>query len=251
VQGNAVRRQKWYLGLCLVLFSTGCGSSPSGTVVPGVAVNPDPTSAPVTTPIPTPSPIPAPTPTPTPTPVPTPTPTPVVPTPSPTTFSASLNASSVFIGASIIQRWPLPLHNKGISGQTSAQVLQRFQSDVVGHGYVRVIIQVGSNDILQRVKDPPSTVSANIASMAQIARAANIDVVLMSLATITYNGVNYDSGAAAVNAQTRQLATNQGYPYLDIYTPMQGHPEYFVDGLHPTAAGYAVMEKVLAQTVTK
>jgi lysophospholipase L1-like esterase len=54
-----------------------------------------------------------------------------------------------------------------------------------------------------------------------------------------------------VNAQTRQLATNQGYPYLDIYTPMQGHPEYFVDGLHPTTAGYAVMEKVLAQTVTK
>jgi len=147
--------------------------------------------------------------------------------------------------------WPLPRHNAGIAGQTSSQVLQRFTTDVLNHGYARVIIQVGSNDVIQQVKDPPGTISANIASMAQEARAAKIDVYIISLGPITYAGRNLDASSSAVNDSLRALAAAQGYGYIDIFTPLQGHPEYFVDGIHPNAAGYAIIEKALAQIVLK
>jgi lysophospholipase L1-like esterase len=187
-----------------------------------------------------------------PTPPTTPAPIPAPPAaPPPTTFSAELNASSIFIGASIINRWPLPIHNAGISGQNTSEILQRFPGTVIGRGYTRVIMQGGTNDILQGVRDPPSTISANFASMGQMARAANIDVVLISLGPISTNGVNYDSTVVAVNARLRQLALDQGYVYIDIFTPMQGHPEYLPDGFHPNALGYSVIEKALSQLVTK
>ncbi len=172
-----------------------------------------------------------------------------VPTPALATLSPELNASSMFIGASIINRWPLPVHNGGIPGQTSSQVLQRFPIDVLHHGYARVIIQVGSNDILQQVKDPSSTVSSNLAFMGQEARAANIDVVVISLAPITWGGMNLDESSSAVNVKLHELATAQGYHYVDVFTPMQGHPEYFVDGLHPNVDGYAVIENALARVL--
>jgi lysophospholipase L1-like esterase len=166
-------------------------------------------------------------------------------------LSVELNASSIFIGASIIQGWPMPVHNAGISGQTTSQILQRFPGTVIGRGYARVIIQGGTNDITQGVKDPPGTVSANFASMGQMARAAGMDVVVLSVGPITAGGANMDSMVIAVNARLRQLALDQGYVYVDIFTPMQGHPEYFLDGFHPNGLGYAVMEKALAQLVTK
>ena len=112
-----------------------------------------------------------------------------------------------------------------------------------------MIIQVGSNDILQRVKDPPGTVSANVASMGQEARSDKMDVVILSLGPITVQGTNYDTSAQAVNAKLRDLATQQGYRYVDIFTPLQGHPEYFKDGLHPNTDGYAVIEKALAKVL--
>jgi lysophospholipase L1-like esterase len=164
-------------------------------------------------------------------------------------LSPALNESSVFIGASIIHNWALPVHNAGIAGQTSSQVLQRFTTDVLNHGYARVVIQVGSNDVLQQLTDPPGTVSASVARMAQEARAANMGVFILSLGPITWAGRNLDASASAVNVELRALATAQGYGYVDIFTPLQGHPEYFVDGLHPNVAGYAVIEKAVAQVL--
>ncbi|HET6178086.1 MAG TPA: hypothetical protein VFE61_14200 [Candidatus Sulfotelmatobacter sp.] len=46
-----------------------------------------------------------------------------------------------------------------------------------------------------------------------------------------------------------QLALQQGYLLVDYFTPMSGHPEFFPDGIHPNAAGYAVMEKALSAVV--
>ena len=186
-------------------------------------------------------------------PVASPTPAPPVASPpaapDPTTLRSDLNESSVFLGASIIQYWPLPVHNAGVAGQTSYLVLQRVPKDVLHHGYARVIIQVGSNDILQGVKDPPGTVSANVASMGQEAHADNLDVIILSLGPITSQGRNYDASSQAVNVKLQDVATQNGYRYVDIFTPLQGHPEYFKDGLHPNSEGYAIIEKALAKAL--
>jgi hypothetical protein len=55
-------------------------------------------------------------------------------------FNDSLNATTAFMGDSITQFWRLPDHNKGISGQTTTQMLDRFNADVLGHGFKRVVI---------------------------------------------------------------------------------------------------------------
>jgi len=153
------------------------------------------------------------------------------------------------MGASIIQYWPMPLHNNGIAGQTTSEVLARFKSDVVGHGYVRVIILCGTNDILQSTPDLVAEATANLKAMAAIADAAGIEVVLSELPPAVSNGTDLSSTVAALNVSIAQLAATQGYLVVDYFTPMSGHPEYFVDGIHPNTAGYAVMEKALSAVV--
>jgi lysophospholipase L1-like esterase len=167
----------------------------------------------------------------------------------PTTFSAALNSTSVFTGASIINYWPMPMHNDGIPGQTTSQVLARFSSDVLGHGYARVIILCGTNDIIQNTPDIPDELTANLQAMAVIASDAGIEVVLGELPPATSNGVDLNATIATVNAAIIQLAAQHGYLLVDYNTPLTGHPEDFPDGLHPNAAGYALMEKALAGVV--
>lgn len=182
--------------------------------------------------------------------------TPVSPSPAPVrppvasqTFSVDLNSSSVFIGASIIHRWPLPLHNQGIDGQTTREVLARFRADVVGHGYSRVIILCGSNDILQNTPDLDAEATANLRSMSQIAKAEGMEVVLSKLPPASQGGVDFSSTISTLNASIARLALEQGDLIVDYFTPMLGHPEYFADGLHPDAAGYDVMEKALSSVL--
>ena len=165
---------------------------------------------------------------------------------SPSTLNTEVNATSVFEGASIVHYWLLPINNKGIPGQTTAQILARFKSDVVGRGYARVIILCGTNDILQNTPNLTTELTANLKSMGQIATAAGIQVVLSELPPVTSNGVDLNATVAAVNASIAQLAQEQGYVVVDYFTPMFGHPEYFPDGIHPNAEGYSVMEAALA-----
>jgi lysophospholipase L1-like esterase len=165
---------------------------------------------------------------------------------SPSNLSAEMNATSVFEGASIVHYWPLPIHNNGIPGQTTAQVLARFKSDAVGQGYARVIILCGTNDIVQNTPNLITELTANLKAMGQIATAAGIQVVLSELPPETWNGVDINATVVAVNASIAQLARDQGYLLVDYFTPMFGHPEYFPDGIHPNAEGYSVMEAALA-----
>ena len=170
-------------------------------------------------------------------------------TPLPTTFSTALNSTSDFIGASIIQYWPLPLHDDGISGQTSSQVLARFSSTVLNHGYARVIILCGTNDILQGDANLTTELPANLQAIATIARSAGIEVVLSELPPLSGSNANLNPDVIAANATIVQLATQQGYLLVDYYDPLSGHPEDFPDGIHPNAAGYAVMEAALSAVV--
>ena len=168
---------------------------------------------------------------------------------APATFPSSLNNTSLFIGASIIYMWPLPVHDQGIPGQTSSQVLARFKAAVVGQGYQRVVILVGSNDVLQGT---PNSVVPNLQSMVQIAQAAGVEVVLSQLPPIFQNNNGYEPTVLAVNAGILQLAQQAGVLVIDFHTPLAGHPEDFQsDGLHPNTAGYALMEQALAGSVSQ
>ena len=167
----------------------------------------------------------------------------------PTTFSASLNNTSFFIGASIIDYWPMPMHKDGVVGDTSSQVLARFSSDVLGHGYARVIILCGTNDVLQGDPNLTTELPANLQAMAVMANNAGIEVVLSELPPLSGSSAGLNSGIVSANAAIAQLAAQHGYLVVDYYTPLAGHPEDFPDGIHPNAAGYALMEQALSGVV--
>jgi acyl-CoA thioesterase I len=162
-------------------------------------------------------------------------------------FSNSLNNTSVFMGDSITQGWPLPDHNEGIYGQTTAQMLARFNTDVIGHGYKRVVILGGTNDVnIPQVNI--SDVTVNLDAMATMAEASGIEVVLCRLPPI---GLSDNERLTSVNQEITSLAQSRGLPLVDYFTPLSGHPEFFKDGVHPNALGYAVMEDALSEVVVK
>jgi lysophospholipase L1-like esterase len=164
-------------------------------------------------------------------------------------FSNSLNSTSVFMGDSITQGWPLPDHNEGIFGQTTAQMLARFQVDVIGHGYKRVVILGGTNDVAipqVNVLD----VGVNLDAMTTMAEASGMEVVLCTLPP-EFPTTNNAGRFTSVNQEITNLAQSKHLLLVDYFTPMSGHPEFFKDGIHPNAMGYAVMEDALSQVVTK
>jgi lysophospholipase L1-like esterase len=164
-------------------------------------------------------------------------------------FSKSLNKTSVFMGDSITQGWPLPDHNEGIFGQTTAQMLARFQVDVIGHGYKRVVILGGTNDVAipqVNVLD----VGVNLDAMATMAEASGMEVVLCMLPP-EFPSTNNADRFTIVNQEITNLAQSKHLLLVDYFTPLSGHPEFFKDGIHPNVMGYAVMEDALSQVVTK
>jgi hypothetical protein len=172
----------------------------------------------------------------------------------PTNYSAALNQGTVFMGASIVNYWPMPMHDVGIPGQITSQMLARFQTDVLGHGYSRVVILGGSNDIIDGVAGVPSELVANIQAMGQMASNAGMEVVLSELppaSVATATGIPFNTTVQQVNAGIKQLAIENGWLVVDYYTPLVNYPQDFVDGLHPNAAGYAVMEAALAGVVSR
>ena len=187
---------------------------------------------------------------------------PLVATPTPAPyFKDPLNTTTVFMGDSITQYWNLPVNNAGIAGQYTADMLARFQTDVINPGiYTRVVILGGTNDIWLALNPNVSQAVANVEAMAQMASSANprMDVVLC---TLPANLTNYSFFAnpslyPAFNQAITAYAAANGYPLVDYYslnvpTPTDDRSEYYLDGVHPNQAGYALMEAALAAAVTQ
>ena len=168
----------------------------------------------------------------------------------------------VFYGDSITDMWPLalsfpgkPYVNRGISGQTTPQMLVRFRQDVIALGAKVVVILAGTNDIAGNTG--PMTLEeteANIASMAEMARAHGIRVVLSSVLPV-HNYTPQSQLAfplrppekiAALNTWLKTYAAQNGCVYLDYAAAMTDERgllqrELAADGLHPSRAGYAIM----------
>ncbi len=153
-------------------------------------------------------------------------------------------AYDVFMGDSITKGWSVPGVDLGVSGNTTSQMLARFPSEVPGHGYRVFVLLGGVNDLLRGRS--PEEAFANIASMAKAARQAQTTVVLCELTPVYRDDLPIlEPEIRALNTAIEQLVQSDHYLLVDTYDPMYGHPEYFRDGLHPNAQGYAVMDEAL------
>jgi lysophospholipase L1-like esterase len=164
----------------------------------------------------------------------------------------------VFMGDSITEAWPLadsfpgkPYVNRGISGQTSPQMLLRFRQDVIELQPKVVVILAGTNDVAGNTG--PMTLEQtedNLASMADLATTNHIRVVLCSVLP-AYDfqwkpGLDPAAKIVALNTWIKSYAAEKGYVYVDYHGAMKDQrdglpPNLSKDGVHPTAAGYAVM----------
>ncbi len=164
----------------------------------------------------------------------------------------------VFMGDSITQGWRLdesfpgkPYINRGISGQTSPQMLVRFRQDAIDLKPKVVIILAGTNDVAGNTGPmTPEQTENNLASMADLATANGIRVVLCSVLPafdFPWNpGQEPAPKIVKLNEWIKAYAAQKGYPYVDYYAAMKdergGLPATLSkDGVHPLPAGYAVM----------
>lgn len=174
----------------------------------------------------------------------------------------------VFMGDSITQGWNLqrsfpgkPYVNRGISGQTTAQMLMRFRQDVIDLKPRVVVILGGTNDIAENTGPmTPQETEGNLMSMAQLARANGIGVVLCSvLPSVNFwwhPGQNPAPKIAALNRWIKAYAAKTGYVYVNYYSAMQdaagGLPKTLSrDGVHPMPAGFAVMAPLAEAGIEK
>jgi lysophospholipase L1-like esterase len=175
----------------------------------------------------------------------------------------------VFIGDSITDFWRYgdpgffspDIIDRGISGQTTPQILLRFYADVVALRPRAVHILAGVNDLAGNTG--PSTdemILNNIRAMIDIAKANNIKVVLASLlpANVAPKQPGPPIGArlVAFNEKLRRLAGEQQVVYLDYHAKLLGPDETMPtaltnDGLHPNRAGYAVMRPLAEGAIAR
>lgn len=180
----------------------------------------------------------------------------------------------VFMGDSITDAWGRGYHkeffagkpyvNRGISGQTTPQMLVRFRPDVLALKPKAVVILAGTNDIAGNTG--PMTVEeieGNLQSMAELAKANGIKVVLASVLPVSdYIRPQMQrrppDKIKQLNAWIREYAAKNGHVYLDYFPAMLDDKgllkqDLTYDGLHPNEAGYQVMgplaEKAIAQAL--
>jgi len=177
-------------------------------------------------------------------------------------------ARVVFFGDSITDSWGRdageffpgkPYVNRGISGQTTPQMLVRFSQDVVALKPRAVVILAGTNDIAGNTGPAtPKMIEDNLAAMAAIARQNGIQIVFASILPAK----NYPwrpevrpvDTIRQLNAWVKAYCAREKLTYLDYYSAMAGadggmRAELSSDGVHPNAAGYAVMAPLAQKAI--
>ena len=190
---------------------------------------------------------------------------------------AAGEARVVFMGDSITDAWQQPrfgrlfqdrpVRDRGISGQTTPQMLVRFRPDVIELSPKAVVILAGTNDIAGNTG--PMTdeqIEGNLASMSELAAAHGIKVVLASITPVS---AYHASGSAppqttvrpmarikAVNDWIQKYAREHGHVYLDYFSAMVDadgvlRTELSEDDLHPNAKGYEIMAPLAEAAIAK
>jgi lysophospholipase L1-like esterase len=177
----------------------------------------------------------------------------------------------VFMGNSITEFWKTcdgdffiknkSFIDRGISGQTTPQMLVRFRQDVIDLTPSVVVILAGTNDIAGNTG--PATIEniyGNIVSMAELAMANKIRVILSSvLPVFEYPwspGLKPAEKIVGLNAMLQSYAQKNNIVYADFHTPMADDKnglkaEYSEDGVHPNLKGYQVMDEVVEEAIAR
>lgn len=149
--------------------------------------------------------------------------------------------------------------NRGISGQTTSQMLLRFRPDVIELNPEVVVIHAGTNDIAGNTG--PITldrIAGNIFSMAELAKTHGIKVILASvLPADSYSwspSIDPSDKIVALNGLIREYALENDFIYLDYYTPMVNDLKglkkaYGRDSVHPNKAGYKIMGPLVKKAI--
>ena len=191
--------------------------------------------------------------------------------------NAKLGASAtgedrvVFMGDSITDGWGRgrgqffpgkPYVNRGISGQTTPQMLIRFRPDVIALKPKAVVILAGTNDIAGNTgPETLEDIEGNLASMAQLAQANGIKVIVASVMPVCdyirpQTERRPPEKIVALNVWIREYCARNGFVYLDYYSAMLDQNKMFrkeltYDGLHPNDAGYDVMGPLASKAIEK
>ena len=177
----------------------------------------------------------------------------------------------VFMGDSITEEWGnlYPEFfsgnyyiNRGIGGQTTPQMLIRFKPDAIDLKPYAIIILAGTNDIAGNTG--PSTVrmiTDNIFSMAELAIAYEIKVVLSSILPVYQypwvdDVLDPPSSIGSINSKIKEYVENKGLVYLDYYSSMVDDRkglklDFTGDGVHPNEAGYRVMSAIAGEIISQ
>ena len=181
---------------------------------------------------------------------------------------SSASIELLFLGDSITEGWPQfrlqffqnnPFVGRGIGGQTTPQMLLRFRQDVIALQPKKVILLAGINDIAQNTGPIRiDQIMDNIKSMAEIAKANGIEMILCSV--LPANSFPWrpeivpTQKVIDLNQKIQAYAAEQGLVYVDYYTPMvdsqgglKAHLGY--DTVHPNTAGYQLMEQILSNYI--
>jgi lysophospholipase L1-like esterase len=176
----------------------------------------------------------------------------------------------VFFGNSITEGWARyfsamfpgkPYIGRGISGQTTPQMLVRFRQDVIDLKPKVVVILAGTNDIAGNTG--PSTIEmieGNLASMAELAKANGIRAVLSSVLPV-YDypwkpGLEPAPKIIALNKWMKDYAREHGAVYLDYHSAMADarggmRSDLASDGVHPNEAGYRIMAPLAERAIAE
>jgi len=176
----------------------------------------------------------------------------------------------VFMGNSITEGWlsirpeffkNKPYINRGISGQTTPQMLVRFRQDVIHLKPSTVVLLAGINDIAENTG--PSTIEMianNIVSMAELAKANHINVIICSVLPANKfpwrEGLKPAEKVIKLNALLQSYSKKHKLAYVDYYSAMANDShglkkELGEDGIHPNKNGYLIMEPILEKAIKK
>ena len=176
----------------------------------------------------------------------------------------------VFMGNSITEGWlsirpeffvNKPYVNRGISGQTTPQMLLRFRQDVIKLQPSTVVLLAGINDIAENTG--PSTIEMianNIISMAELAKANQINVIICSVLPANHfpwrQSIKPAEKVRKLNALLQSYSYENKLAYVDYYSAMVNDShglkkELGEDGIHPNKNGYLIMEPILEKAIKK
>jgi lysophospholipase L1-like esterase len=180
-------------------------------------------------------------------------------------------ADAVFMGNSITDNWYginpafFDANNfigRGISGQTTSEMLVRFRQDVINLNPKTVVILAGTNDIAQNNGYISlENIFGNIVSMAEIAKAHQIKVLLCSVLPVHQYPWRKEIAEPSekikkLNAMIKKYCDKNKYTYVDYYTVMVDEhgglsEKLSIDGVHPNVVGYQIMQDIILKDLHK